>query len=102
MKDAELTTISMRKETLLVIFEYLARSYEDWRKSGVAPVADLSDDSFVLSKPDPGERVALWRLEGEIERSLPEVFSAEYVELVASEKRRLTRELYGSNDVAQS
>ena len=48
MKDAQFTTISMRKETLLVIFEFLARSYGDWRKSGVAPVHDLSDESFVF------------------------------------------------------
>ncbi|SRR6266567_9352462 len=102
MKEPEFATISMRKETLLVIFEFLARSYDDWRKSGVAPAADLSDQSFVLSKPDPGERVALWRLEGEIERTLPEVFSSDYRELLASEKRRLTQELYGHDAASQS
>ena len=102
MKDAELTTISMRKETLLVIFEFLARSYEDWRKSGVAAPSDLSDERFVLSKPDPGERVALWQLEGEIERTLPEVFAPDYLDLITSEKHRLTQELYGSEAAAQS
>ncbi len=95
MKSAQVTTISMRTETLLVIFEFLARSYEDWRKSGVAPARDLSDESFVLSKPDSGERVALWRLEGEIERTLPELFSPDYLDLIAEEKRCLTQELYG-------
>ena len=93
MRREKLETISMRKETLLVIFEFLARSYEDWRKSGISPISDLSDESFVLSKPDAGERVALWRLEGEIERTLPEIFSSDYRELIASEKRRLTQEL---------
>lgn len=102
MGDAQLATISMRKETLLVIFEFLSRSYEEWRKSGVAPVADLSDQSFVLSKPDPGERVALWRLEGEIERTLPEIFSPEYRDLIAAEKLRLTHELYRANETTQS
>jgi hypothetical protein len=102
MKDAQFATISMRKETLLVIFEFLARSYEDWRKSGVAPVTDLSDQSFALSKPDPGERLALWRLEGEIERTLPEVFSSDYHDLIASEKLRLTQELYGHDGRPQS
>jgi hypothetical protein len=102
MKDGQHATISMRKDTLLVIFEFLARSYEDWRKSGIAPVADLSDQSFALSKPDPGERIALWRLEGEIERTLPEVFSSDYLDLIASEKRRLTQELYGHDVAPQS
>ena len=102
MKDAQFATISMRKETLLVIFEFLARSYEDWRKSGVAAPGDLSDESFALSKPDPGERVALWRLEGEIEGTLPEVFSSDYLDLITSEKRRLTLEVYGPEQAAQS
>ena len=60
-------TIEMRRATLLVIFEYLARSYEEWKKRGESP-----DDAFVLSNPDSGERVALWRLEGDIERTLPQ------------------------------
>jgi|SRR5215467_3249200 len=102
MKNAQMTTISMRTETLLVIFEFLARSYEDWRKSGVAPTGDLTDQSFVLSKPDPGERIALWRLEGEIERTLPELFSPDYQDLIASEKRRLTQELYGTDGTTES
>lgn len=62
-KNSELVPIEMRRATLLVIFEYLARSYEEWKKRGESP-----DDTFVLSNPDSGERVALWRLEGEIER----------------------------------
>ena len=62
-KTSELVTIEMRRATLLVIFEYLARSYEEWKKRGESP-----DATFVFSNPDSGERVALWRLEGEIER----------------------------------
>jgi hypothetical protein len=98
MENTDLVNLSMRRETLLVIFEFLARSYDDWRKNAESPTANVADDSFVLRKPDSGERVALWRLEGEIERTLPEIFSAEYEELVASEKHRLSAELYGSKD----
>jgi len=95
MRDAELVELKMRRGTLLVIFEYLARSYEEWRRAGKDPT-DCSDDNFVLCKPDPGERVALWRLEGEIERTLPDIFNLEYKELIAAEKKRLSKELYGS------
>jgi len=78
---------------LLVIFEYLARSYEEWKKRGESP-----DDTFVLSNPDSGERVALWRLEGEIERTLPEVLASDYKEVIAAEKQRLSKALYGPSD----
>ena len=80
----------MRRATLLVIFEYLARSCEEWKKRG-----KLLDDTLILPNPDSGERVALWRLEGEIERTLPEVFASDYREVIAEEKQRLSRELYG-------
>ena len=78
----------------MVIFEYLARSYEEWSKTGQVP-GDYSEGSFVLSKPDPGERVALWRLEGEMERTLPDIFDQEYKELIAVEKKRLSEEPIG-------
>jgi hypothetical protein len=94
MLPSESTTLTMRRETLLVIFEFLAQSYEGWKQAGSS-----SDDSFVLRKPDAGERVALWRLEGEIERTLPEIFSPEYKQLVAAEKRRLSLELYGPEEL---
>jgi hypothetical protein len=32
-KKSELVTIEMRRATLLVIFEYLARSHEEWKGS---------------------------------------------------------------------
>jgi len=75
----------MPKGTLLVLFEYLARSYDSWKKAGEA-----SDEaSFALQPPDAGERKALWRLEGEIERMLPEIFSADYPQLIAEWKQHL-------------
>ena len=95
MRDGECVEIKMRRGTLLVIFEYLARSYDEWRRTEKA-LADSSDDAFVLCKPDPGERAALWRLEGEIERTLPDIFNPDFKELVAAEKKRLSQELYGS------
>jgi hypothetical protein len=96
MENANDVNLTMRKETLLVIFEFLARSYEDWRTGGGAHGDELSDETFKLSKPDAGERVALWRLEGAIERTFPEIFSNDYRELIEKEKRRLRAELYGS------
>jgi hypothetical protein len=81
----ESTSITMPKGTLLVLFEYLARSYDSWKKAGEA-----SDEaSFALQPPDAGERKALWRLEGEIERMLPEIFSADYPQLIAEWKQHL-------------
>ncbi len=94
MGDAELVELRMRRGTLLVIIEFLARRHDEWSKSGLVS-DDLSDCTFVLSKPDPGERVALWKLESEIEKTFPEIFAPDYGELVASEKKKLSEELYG-------
>jgi hypothetical protein len=90
--ENQFVALKMRTETLLVIYEYLSRSYDEWRRT-----ASESDESFILAKPDPGERVALWRLEGEIERTIPEIFCPEYNDLLSEEKRRLTNELYGES-----
>jgi hypothetical protein len=87
MMNADHETISMRRDTLLVIFDFPAHSYEEWRKTGQKP-----DDTFALCNPDTGERIALWRLEGAIERTLPEIFAPEYKELIAAEKQRLIDE----------
>jgi len=83
----EQVTISIPKGTLLVLFEFLAHSYEQWRESGNE---QRSDGTFALLIPDSGERLALWQLEGAIERTLPEVFAPEYKDLVAEWKRKLT------------
>lgn len=45
--------------------------------------------------PIQGNGVALWRLESEIERTLPELFASDYKELITAEKQRLSKELYG-------
>ncbi len=77
--------LSLPTGTLLVLFEYLARSYETWRKSGETP----TEGSFSLLPPDAGERYALWDLEGAIERTLPEIFAADYQTFVSEWKRQL-------------
>jgi hypothetical protein len=82
---AEKVSLAMPKGTLLVLFEYLARSYDSWRVS-----TDAADEAtFNLQKPDGGERLALWQFEGEIERSLPEVFAPDYKLLIAAWKEEL-------------
>jgi hypothetical protein len=78
--------LTLPKGTLLVLFEFLERSYEVWRGTGEPP----QEDTFVLQRPDPGERRALWQLEGAVERTLPEIFSSNYPELLAEWKRQLT------------
>jgi hypothetical protein len=83
----EQVTISLPKGTLLVLFEFLSHSYELWKHSGNPPPPE---DTFVLLKPDAGERTALWHLEGAIERTLPEIFAANYKDLVAEWKQKLT------------
>ncbi|HEX7286483.1 MAG TPA: hypothetical protein VF532_09890 [Candidatus Angelobacter sp.] len=79
--------IKLSKSELLVLFEFLARSYDAWRTAGDQDVA-----TFVLSKPDDGERTALWHLEGKIESTLVEVFADNYNELVRQAKDALTAE----------
>jgi hypothetical protein len=54
MRDAEFVDLKMRRGTLLVIFEYLARNHDEWRKTGKAP-DDYSESTFVLSRPDPAK-----------------------------------------------
>jgi len=83
--------ISFQPGTWLVLFEYLAHSYEVWRSED----SEKSDDTFVLQKPDAGERIALWHLEGAIESTLPEIFAANYRDLILQEKHRLIAEQTG-------
>jgi len=79
--------IRLSRGELLVIFEFLARSYDVWKKSANDDVT-----SFLLVKPDDGERTALRRLEGAIESTLVEVFAANYHDLIRQAKDTLTAE----------
>jgi hypothetical protein len=81
----ERVEISLPTGTLLVIFEYLARSHKDWRGAG----RPVEENTFVVQRPDAGEQKALWHLECEIERTLPEVFSPNYAQLAGEWKRHL-------------
>lgn len=81
----EQVPISLPKATLLVLFEFLARSSDRWRPSENRQQAE---DRFVL-KPDPGELAALWHLEGAIERTLPEVFAPDYQNMINGWKQKL-------------
>jgi hypothetical protein len=82
----EQVTISLPKGTLLVLFEFLSHSYELWKRSSDPP----AEETFVLLKPEAGERAALWHLETAIERTLPEIFAANYSDLVGEWKQKLT------------
>jgi hypothetical protein len=84
-EPAGAVAISLPKGTWLVLFEYLAHSYDVWHGD-----AQKSDDTFVLLDPDAGERTALWHLEGAIEGALPEIFASNYSELISEAKQRLT------------
>ena len=83
----ENVTINLSKGELLVIFEFLARSWEQWKASG-----DQQVETFVLAKPDNGERTALWSLECAIERTMVEVFAPDYSELIRRAKINLASE----------
>ena len=78
----EKISIELSKGELLVIFEFLARSYDAWREKG-----NTDENTFVLSQPDVGERLILAHLEGAIESTLVEIFLPEYRDLVERAKQ---------------
>ena len=79
--------INLSKGELLVIFDFLVRSGEQWKASGDQPM-----ETFVLAKPDNGERTALWNLEAAIERTMVEVFAPDCSELIRRAKLKLASE----------
>jgi len=74
-------TISLPKAACLVLFELLTKSYEQWRR---ANPNDANADPMVVMAYSQSERVALWKVEGSTEKTLPEVFSSDYEELLAA------------------
>jgi hypothetical protein len=68
--------IELDHDVALLLFEMLAREGTD----GIARASDSA------------ERRALYELEGELERSLPELLLPNYGELLANARRRLTAE----------
>jgi hypothetical protein len=66
-------TIELSSDEALVLFEWLA-----------------SADFFnALPAPQEAGRIALWKLEGKLEKLLVEPFAPNYVDIVAAARRRL-------------
>ena len=82
--------LTLSKAACLVLFELLTDSYEVWRR---ANPADSSAGAMLVSAGDGSHRAALWELEGSLERTLPELFSSNYADLVAASKRLLNERI---------
>ena len=82
----EKVVIDLPKSVCLVLFELLTRSYEVWRKSNPN---DSSAGPLFVEAREFAQRKALWRLEGALESTLPEVFSSNYSELLSEARRTL-------------
>jgi len=78
--------IDLPKSVCLVLFELLTQSYEAWRKSNPN---DSSASPLFVEAREFAQRTALWRLEGALERTLPEIFSSNYSELLSEAIRVL-------------
>ena len=82
----EAINFSLPKAACLVLFELLTTSYAEWRKTNPN---DNSANAMHVTANEHSERVALWQLEGAFERTLPELFSRNYAELLRESKRLL-------------
>jgi hypothetical protein len=71
--------IRLPKSVCLVLFELLTRSYERWRESNPD---DSSAGPMLVNATEQSDRMALWQLEGALERTLPELFSSDYEALL--------------------
>lgn len=65
-KPDESVSITLEKSACLVLFELLASSYEQWRKDSPS---DSTAAPMSVHAKEHGQRVALWQLEGAIERT---------------------------------
>lgn len=65
--------IELNDDEALILFEFLARC----------------DDAESLPVIHPAERQVLWRVEGQLEKSLVEIFSPEYSELIRQARERV-------------
>ncbi|MGD0894296.1 MAG: hypothetical protein ABR923_22475 [Terracidiphilus sp.] len=74
-------TISLSKAACLVLFELPTNSYERWRK---ASPDDATAGQMAVNATSHSERHALWQVEGSIEKTLPEVFSSNYAEILSA------------------
>jgi len=83
---SEPVTLELPKSACLLLFEMLTTAYEEWRKCNPD---DATADPLMIAAQAHGERVALWKLEGALERTLPELFSSNYVGLLEESRKQL-------------
>jgi len=82
----ETVTVYLAKSACLVLYELLTESYKQWRKSNPD---DSSPNPMRLDAKEYAERMAVWRLEGALERAVPEVFASDSAALLKESKRLL-------------
>ena len=83
---SESVEISIAKSACLILYELLAASYEKWR---AANPEDVTAGPMLLTAENHAERMALWKLEGALERTVPELFSSNYEELLDQSRELL-------------
>jgi hypothetical protein len=64
----ETVTLYLAKSACLVLYDLLTESYKHWRKSNPD---DSSPNPMRLDAKEYAERMAVWRLEGALERAVP-------------------------------
>jgi hypothetical protein len=82
----ETVTLYLPKSACLVLYELLTKSYKHWRKSNPD---DSSPNPMQLNAKEYAERRAVWRLEGALERAVPELFASDSTTLLKESKRLL-------------
>jgi hypothetical protein len=85
----ENVNLPLSKAACLLLFDLLTKSYEVWRKENPD---DSSANAMEIVASQRAQRVALWRLEGALERTLPELFAADYEDLLQRSEQILTGE----------
>src|SRR6476661_5474213 len=83
---SETVTLRVPKSACLVLYELLTKSYKHWRKSNRD---DSSPNPMQLDAKEYAERRAVWRLEGALERAVPELFASDSAALLKESKRLL-------------
>jgi hypothetical protein len=83
---SEPVMLELPKSVCLLLFEVLTATYERWRKSNPD---DATADPMMIAAQTHAERVAFWKLEGALERTLPELFSSNYGELLEESRKQL-------------
>lgn len=84
---SEPITLELPKSACLLLFEMLTTAYEHWRK---ANPDDAAADPMMITAQSHAERLAFWKLEGALERALPELFSSNYEALLEESRKQLT------------